>query len=204
MLQLSPVNYYNGYGSQEYVNFFYIDFFSFLLLFLLRALRLSSAPHGLPIPNHLELRICLIQLDIKENLSATLNNLSTLIERAVSEHRPRVIALPEAFGFNYESNPSIFKAAAETIPDGESCRFLSEMANKHAIYIVGGTIIERRNDKLYNTCTIWNPNGELIARHSKVCRENSVYLSLSVSNSCAASKSTICSYLCSCVLGSFV
>lgn len=118
----------------------------------------------------LELSICLIQLDIKANLTATLQNLSTLIERAVSEHRPRVIALPEAFGFNYETKPHIFKAAAESIVDGATCQFLSAKAKEHSIYIVGGSIIEQEDDKLYNTCTVWNPNGELIARHRKVGR----------------------------------
>lgn len=116
----------------------------------------------------LALGICLIQLDVKENLTATLNHLSVLIARAMSEHRPRVIALPECFNFAYETKPSVFNKAAESIADGETCRFLSAMAKQYAVYIVGGSIIERDNDKLYNTCTVWNTNGELIARHRKV------------------------------------
>lgn len=116
------------------------------------------------------MRICLIQLDTKENLTATLDNLATLIERAVAEHRPRVIALPEGFNFHYETVPSILEAAAEPIAGGKSCEFLSAAAKKYGIYIVGGTIVEQENDKLYNTCTVWNPNGELIARYRKVSR----------------------------------
>lgn len=34
---------------------------------------------------------------------------------------------------------------------------------------MGGTIPELgENDAIYNTCTIWNPNGELIAKHRKM------------------------------------
>lgn len=113
----------------------------------------------------------MIQLDIKENLSETLQHLTALIGRAMSEHRPRVIALPECFNFAYETKPSIFNAAAESIADGETCRLLSALAKQHAVYIVGGSIIERDNDKLYNTTTIWDPNGELIARHRKVLKK---------------------------------
>lgn len=108
-------------------------------------------------------------------MTATLNHLATLIEEAVAKHRPRVIALPEAFAFHYETVPSIIQAAAETIADGESCRFLSASAKKYGIYIVGGSIIEQENDKLYNTCTVWSPSGELIARHRKVCRKCGIF-----------------------------
>lgn len=91
------------------------------------------------------------------------------MEQAISEHRPRVIALPECFNFAYETEPSVLNKAAESIADGETCRFLSAMAKQHDVYIVGGSIIERDNDdKLYNTSTVWNTNGELIARHRKV------------------------------------
>ena len=34
--------------------------------------------------------------------------------------------------------------------------------------MVGGTIPEREGDKLYNTCTVWGPDGGLIAKHRKV------------------------------------
>lgn len=158
-----------------------------------------------PIFNHLELRICLIQLDIKENLTATLDNLATLIERAVAEHRPRVIALPEGFNFHYETVPSILKAAAEPIAGGKSCEFLSAAAKKYGIYIVGGTIVEQENDKLYNTCTVWNPNGELIARYRKVSRTIWHFLN-TLAQIFFAELPTICScsFWCSCALGSFV
>lgn len=36
------------------------------------------------------------------------------------------------------------------------------------MYIVGGSIPEICDDKVYNTCTVWDPDGNLIAKHRKV------------------------------------
>ncbi|EDW37938.1 GL12311 [Drosophila persimilis] len=36
------------------------------------------------------------------------------------------------------------------------------------LYIIGGSIVERDAGKLYNTCTVWAPNGSLIGRHRKI------------------------------------
>lgn len=57
---------------------------------------------------------------------------------------------------------------AETIPNGETSAFLSDAAKKHQIYIIGGTFPEKDGEKFYNTSTVWNPNGDLIAKHRKV------------------------------------
>lgn len=61
-----------------------------------------------------------------------------------------------------------FPKYAEKIPSGETCRCLSECAKKLSIYIVGGSIPEIESGRLYNTCTVWDPQGKLIAKHRKV------------------------------------
>lgn len=35
-------------------------------------------------------------------------------------------------------------------------------------FFKGGTFPERDGDKLYNTCTVWNPTGDLIAKYRKM------------------------------------
>ncbi|KAJ1949184.1 Omega-amidase nit3 [Linderina macrospora] len=44
------------------------------------------------------------------------------------------------------------------------------MARDGNVYLVGGSIPERETGtaNLFNTCTVWNPAGELIAKHRKV------------------------------------
>lgn len=116
----------------------------------------------------LELRICLLQFLCQDNLTKTLNHLEELVERAVEQYRPHLIALPECFTFAYETEMAILNKMAETIKDGKTCQTLSALCKKYNLYIVGGSIVERDGTNLYNTATVWNSNGELIARHRKV------------------------------------
>lgn len=118
----------------------------------------------------LGLRVCLLQFAVQENLSKTLSHLEVLIEQAVKEHQPQIIALPECFNFAYNTDCSILKVVAETINDGKTCTTLSKLSKKFGVYIVGGSIIERDGVNLYNTSTVWNSNGELIARHRKASK----------------------------------
>lgn len=115
-----------------------------------------------------ELRICLLQFLYQDNLTKTLNHLEELVEDAVKQYQPHLIALPECFTFAYETEMPILNKMAETIKDGKTCQTLSDLSKKYNLYIVGGSIVERDDTNLYNTATVWNPNGELIARHRKV------------------------------------
>lgn len=45
---------------------------------------------------------------------------------------------------------------------------LSQAASLYGITIVGGSMPERDNDRLYNTCCVFGPDGKLIAKHRKV------------------------------------
>ncbi|KAL1920989.1 uncharacterized protein VTP21DRAFT_11624 [Calcarisporiella thermophila] len=58
---------------------------------------------------------------------------------------------------------------AESIPDGETCEALSNMAKDAGVYLIGGTIAERAaNGKLYNTCVVFGPDGSLLSKHRKM------------------------------------
>lgn len=130
-----------------------------------------NSPHNLLcIPNCFDiagLRICLLQFASQDDLPKTLIHLEELVERAANEQQPQIIALPECFNFAYCTESSIINAMAETIENGKTCRTLSQLSKKFGVYIVGGTIVERDGDNLYNTSTVWNPSGELIARYRK-------------------------------------
>lgn len=63
---------------------------------------------------------------------------------------------------------ALFKEYSEVIPGGETSEALSKAAKSNEMYIVGGSIPEICDGKVYNTCTVWDPNGNLIAKHRKV------------------------------------
>lgn len=46
---------------------------------------------------------------------------------------------------------------------------LSEVSRSLKITIIGGSIPERSGDKLYNSCCVFGTDGNLLAKHRKVC-----------------------------------
>ena len=55
---------------------------------------------------------------------------------------------------------------AQPMPGPFEARF-AEVARRNGIWLVPGSIMERRGDKVFNTCPVINPDGEVIARYSK-------------------------------------
>lgn len=113
------------------------------------------------------MRLALLQLKGSSDKAANVANALSKIESAVKEHKPRLITLPECFNCPYGTK--YFREYAESIPDGYTSQQLSKAAADHQIYIVGGTIPELgENDRIFNTCTVWGPNGDLLAKHRKM------------------------------------
>lgn len=113
------------------------------------------------------MRLALLQLKGSSDKAANVANALSKIEAAVKEHKPRLITLPECFNCPYGTK--YFREYAESIPDGYTSQQLSKAASDHQVYIVGGTIPELgENDRIFNTCTVWGPNGNLLAKHRKM------------------------------------
>lgn len=114
------------------------------------------------------LRISLIQMKIGLNKSENLAHAINSIRKTVEKDRPKLVALPECFNAPYGTK--YFSEYAESIPNGQTCVSLSDIAKELKIYLIGGTIPERdsNDNKLYNTCTVWSPTGDLIAKYRKV------------------------------------
>ena len=47
---------------------------------------------------------------------------------------------------------------------------IAEVARKKKITIVGGSIPERSGDKIYNTCCVFDKNGDMKAKFRKVLK----------------------------------
>eukprot|EP01135_Chromosphaera_perkinsii_P000339 Nk52_evm1s74 gene=Nk52_evmTU1s74 len=113
-------------------------------------------------------RLALIQMSVTADTTANLEHASALIRRAATQDRANLIALPECFNSPY--GPHHFPEYAEEVPEGKSCQTLSALARELSVYLVGGSIPERcsKTGKLYNTATVYNPRGEMIAKHRKI------------------------------------
>ncbi|NXP70781.1 NIT2 amidase, partial [Ramphastos sulfuratus] len=109
-------------------------------------------------------RLALIQLHVSAVKSDNLQRACELVREA-SAKGAKLVALPECFNSPYGTQ--YFKEYAEKIP-GDSTQKLSEVAKECSIYLVGGSIPEEDGGKLYNTCTVFGPDGAMLAKHRKV------------------------------------
>ena len=75
-----------------------------------------------------------------------------------------VIALPEMWDCPYSND--YFREYAETA-DGETVKFMSDLAAELGVYLIGCSISEIDDDKVYNTAFCFDREGRMIGRHRK-------------------------------------
>lgn len=111
-----------------------------------------------------KLRLACIQLAVgavkQENISRAVKKISEAAAAGA-----QLVTLPECFNSPYGTK--YFSQYAESIP-GETTTALQEAAKASCVWLVGGSIPERDGDKLYNTCTVWSPQGDMVAKFRKV------------------------------------
>lgn len=114
------------------------------------------------------LKVALIQLKAGADKAANLLKVQKFIDSAVKDStigKLDVVMLPECFNSPYAVDK--FREYAENIPDGESTKLLSQLAKKHGVYIVGGSIPELSDNHIFNTSLTFAPSGDIIAKHRK-------------------------------------
>ncbi|XP_019404413.1 PREDICTED: omega-amidase NIT2 isoform X2 [Crocodylus porosus] len=109
-------------------------------------------------------RLALIQLKVQSIKSENLQRACGLVREATAKGA-KVVVLPECFNSPYSVKR--FREYAEEIP-GESTQKLSEVAKECGIFLVGGSIPEQACGKFYNTCTVFGPDGAMVAKHRKI------------------------------------
>nr|XP_057929936.1 omega-amidase NIT2 isoform X4 [Doryrhamphus excisus] len=109
-------------------------------------------------------RLAVIQLQVSSVKADNLSRARRLINEAAGQGS-KVVLLPECFNSPYGTG--FFASYAERIP-GESAQVLSQAAKDNNIYLVGGSIPEEDAGKLYNSCLVFGPDGELLVKHRKI------------------------------------
>ncbi|CAM3973848.1 carbon-nitrogen family hydrolase [Paenibacillus alkaliterrae] len=114
-----------------------------------------------------KLRLALLQMHVEAGYpEANFAKLSTMLEDAVSAaEKPDVILFPEMWNTGYALTQ------IQTIADKEGERtkaFLSAFSKMHRVHIVGGSIAELREDKVFNTIYVFDREGNVTADYSKI------------------------------------
>jgi predicted amidohydrolase len=113
--------------------------------------------------NKLKIGVC--QMLVINNKDSNISKARSMIREAAAGGC-RLVVLPEMFNCPY--NSSLFPKYAESYPGGSTLKMLSETAAEEGVYLVGGSIPEMDDDHIYNSSFIFNPRGELLAKHRKI------------------------------------
>jgi len=93
-----------------------------------------------------------------ENLSAMKQNLSSLMQRFPATN---MVIFSELCAYG----PA--KASAQLV-DGEAEQAFCEMARQYKIWLIPGSIYVRDGDKIFNSCPVIDPQGNIIQRYRKM------------------------------------
>jgi nitrilase len=113
-------------------------------------------------------RVAAIQMASGSNVSANLAEAEQLIELAV-EAGARLVALPEFFCIMGLKDSEVVKAR-EAEGSGPIQSFLSRMAKKHRIWLIGGSVPLEASvaNKVRNSCLVFDERGKQVARYDKI------------------------------------
>ena len=109
-------------------------------------------------------KLALCQMLVKSDKQENLKKAESMIREA-HQGGARMIALPEMFNCPYDS--AVFQAFAE-VADGETVKRMSALAKELGIYLISGSIPEKSDVAIYNTCFVFDPKGQIIGKHRKV------------------------------------
>ncbi len=113
-------------------------------------------------------RVAAIQMISTTRVEDNLRTAGTLIADAVGQGAD-LVALPEYFPIMGRRDADKI-AVREADGNGPIQDFLAETACKHGVWVVGGSIplVASVDDKVLNTCLVFNPQGARVARYDKI------------------------------------
>ena len=112
------------------------------------------------------LNVAVLQMNSGTDKEANIASALELIDRAANSGA-RLVVLPEVW--TYLGPDEGNRPNAEAVP-GPVSELLADRARRHGIYVHSGSYLETRSDSpgLYNTSVVLNPDGDIIARYSKI------------------------------------
>ncbi|KRE93053.1 nitrilase [Paenibacillus sp. Soil766] len=113
------------------------------------------------------LNLALIQMDITiGDPDANFAHLAKLLQEAMeAEKKPDVLIFPEMWNTGY----ALTEIHQLADVNGERTKaFLSEFARTHSVNIIGGSIADKKEDRVLNTIYAWDREGNEIAEYSKI------------------------------------
>jgi len=113
-------------------------------------------------------KVAAVQMNSAAEWAVNRDKAARLIAESANQGA-KLVALPEYFPIINPDESARF-ALAEEDGQGPMQDFLAEQAQKHGIWLVGGSLPLKSyvEDKLTNTCLVYGPNGQRVVRYDKV------------------------------------
>ena len=101
-----------------------------------------------------------VGVDKEENLNRACGEVANMARQGA-----QMVVLPEMFLCPYDNK--CFPKYGEEV-GGEAWLRMSAAARENGVYLVGGSIPEKENGKIYNTCFVFGRDGRQLGRHRKM------------------------------------
>ncbi len=113
-------------------------------------------------------RVAAIQMASGPNVAANLSEAERLVEQA-ARLGAKLVALPEYFAIMGMKDTDKV-AVREAEGKGPIQNFLSRMAKRHGVWLVGGSVplAASKSDKVRNSCLVYDDKGKQVARYDKI------------------------------------
>lgn len=110
-------------------------------------------------------RLAVCQMNVTEEKEKNIAKAVEMLEKA-AEGKADAAVLPEMFNCPYDV--SRFLHYAESITNSPTVNALSTKAAELGIYVFGGSIPEKDDGRVYNTCIVFGRDGSIIGRYRKI------------------------------------
>jgi predicted amidohydrolase len=111
------------------------------------------------------MRVAVCQMQSGSDVAANLALAERLLHEA-ADGGADLAVLPEYAP--YLGPPDGFGALAETLPDGPRSARFATVARERGMWVLGGTLFEAANGRMFDTAPLFARDGELVARYRKI------------------------------------
>lgn len=113
-----------------------------------------------------KIKVAMLQMSsVVGDVEANIEKVQQLTDKFLSDDID-VLVLPEVWTVGWACHE--FRSSAQNIGGGIVFNFLSSLAKKYDVNIIGGSCVVCEGEKYYNTCPVFDRDGNLIALYSKL------------------------------------
>jgi predicted amidohydrolase len=110
-------------------------------------------------------KIAICQMRVVDDKQVNIDKAKSMIKES-TDNGADMVVLPEMFNCPYDTQK--FSAYAESADDSPSLKTVSMAANMNDVYLFAGSIPELLDGNIYNSCFIFNRNGEVLDVYRKM------------------------------------